>query len=469
MLNSVMLPFLHYHFPLLFHTTQPLLPVILEQSLSSIQENTSYKTPQPQRTLGYCLSSTAVETETAVKTSILPSPSTPYELTSTVLSCVEQESELLASFTKLLCGEPRERVASRSSVEGKAKKDVKAQTMPSPRRTDKAASTAVSRAFVGTSKGQVSEQQHRAARMTSLAGIDVAVNRKFVFPVKETELPHSWYNVDIPVEFQNFPWMQRFLQLRVIPFSQFDKAPGEEEELEPTVQKSQFLRGLYRKQQPMSSKALAHEDLQLSRRVVLLPPSHPELQRTCCEVFVHVLRRGRPLDALHLLWTEAFSGTSMHPTQRGLKDLAARMAFLELVEQQKKQQGPSGSVVLRYKFPEAFEVMIRPVQLLRYMEDATTAAQMVLATLEYWSVHSNIEMFTYCLSHISPVSKLYPVLQKQLERMTVYRQASQQHTCTCAMGVMSCTLSPAPYSGLTCCSRKDGPSPGPHYVLIPYS
>lgn len=405
-----------------------MLPVILEQSLSSVQENTSYKTPQSLRTLGYCLGSTAVETEAATKTSILPSPSTPYELTSTVLSCVEQESELLASFTKLLCGEPRERVASPGSTESKAKKEVIAHTMPSPRRTDKAASTAVSRAFVGTSKGHVTEQQHRAARMTSLAGTDVAGIRKCVAPVKETELSHSWYNVDIPVEFQNFPWMQRFLQLRVIPFSQFDKAPSEEEELGPTVQKSQFLRSLYRKQQPIPSKALAHEDLQVSRKVALLPPGHPELQRTCCQVFVHVLRRGRPLDAVHLLWTEAFSGASMHPAQRGLKDLAARMAFLELVEQQKKQQGPSGSVMLRYKFPEAFEVMIRPVQLLRYMEDATTAAQMVLATMEYWSVHSNIEMLTCCLSHISPVSELYPVLQKQLERMTVYRQASQQHT-----------------------------------------
>lgn len=362
-----------------------------------------------------------MESEAVAKTSILPSPSPPYQLTSSVLSCVEQESELLASLTKLLCGEPGERVAS---PDGKPKKDVMAQSTPISKRTDKTASTAVSKVFGKTSKAQVTEPD-RTTKTASSAGANVVGSRRRDQSKVETELPHCWYNVDIQVEFEHFPWMQRFLQLRVFPFSDFHKAPSEDEGPGAAVQKGHFLKSFSRKQQPMPSKASAHLDLRVSRQVALLPTSHPELQKACFEVFVHVMRRGRPWDALHLLWTEALSSALMHPTLKALKDLAAKMAFLEFAEQRTKQRSPSGSMTLQYKFPEAVEVTMRPVQLLKYMEDTTTAAQMVLSTFECWSVHSNIEMLSFCLSHISPVSKLHPVLQKYLERMTVYRQASQ--------------------------------------------
>lgn len=376
--------------------------------------------------LGYCPSPIEVESESGTKTSILPSSSTPYQLTCGVLTCVQQESELLASLTKLLCGEPGEDVTACSPTEVKTKKDALAQTMPTSRRMDKAQSTAVGKTFVETAKGRVTEPR-RSPRIASPAGTDVVGRRRHVLQNKaETELPHSWYNVDILVEFEHFPWMQRFLELRIIPFSKFDRAPSEDEGLGTAGSvKVQLLKTLSRKQQPRPSQVSAREDLRVSRKVALLPTSHPELQRTCFEVFVHVMRRGRPSDALHLLWTEAFTGASMHPTMRGLKDLASRMAFLELAEPQKKQQRTSGSASLRYNFPEAVEVMLRPVQLLRYMEDATTAAQLALSTLECWSVHANTEMLSYCLSRISPLSELHPVLQKHLERMTVYQQASQ--------------------------------------------
>lgn len=417
--------------------TKPLLPVSMEQSLSAFQESTSHKTPQPQRLLGYSLSPTEVESESNTKTSTLPSSSTPYQLTSSVLTCVQQESELLASLTKLLCEEPGEDAPARSPTEIKTKRDALAQTLPTSRRTD-------------TAKGRVMEPR-RSLRIASPAGTDVAGKRRHVLQNKaETELPHSWYNVDILVEFEHFPWMQRFLELRIIPFSTFDRAPSKDEGLGTAGSvKVPFLKTLSRKQQPRPSQVSAREDLRVNRKVALLPTSHPELQRTCCKVFVHVLRRGRPSDALHLLWTEAFTGASMHPTMRGLKDLASRMAFLELAEPQKKQQRTSGSVSMRYNFPEAVEVMLRPVQLLRYMEDATTAAQLALSTLECWSVHANTEMLSYCVSRISPLSELHPVLQKHLERMKVYQQASQRHTVSMYILVPClCAPLPAPYTSL---------------------
>ena len=387
----------------------------MEQSLSAFQESPSHKTPQPQSTLGYNLKLPGVDSESGARTSVVPSPSTQYQLTSSVLTCVQQESELLASLTKLLCGEPGEEAVSPSST----KKEGLAQTMPISRRTDKALA-AVSKALVDTGKGRVTEP-HRIAGGVSSEGPDITGKR--LQNKAEPEIPHSWYNVDLQVEFQNFPWMQRFLEQRVIPFYKFAKGPSEGEGLVTGSTKGQFLRTLTRKQHPKPSQASAPEDLRVSRKMALLPGKHPELQRTCCEVLIHVLRRGRPSEALHLLWTEAFSAALTHPTMRGLKNIVSRMAFLEYAKQQQKQQTPSGSASLRYSFPDTAEVM-KQVQVLKYMDDATTAAQLVLSTLECWSVDVNIEMLSYCVSHISPLSNLRPVLRKYLKRMTVYQQVS---------------------------------------------
>jgi zinc finger FYVE domain-containing protein 26 len=235
-------------------------------------------------------------------------------------------------------------------------------------------------------------------------------------------LPHSWYTVDLQLEFSKFSCLQHFLEQRLVPFAEYDMSTSgdddDDDEQKAPSSKSLLQSLTSRLQMGKSPPKEVSSDFTVDRRVALLPTSHPLLYQVCREVLLHVMKTKKPSDVLELMKSEAYTAVSLHPAMRGLRDVAARMAFTQLARSMHSSGRSDQQSLLETVCSQEYEA----VKYLSSISDVKMSSQLLMSTLDSWSVESNIEMLTYCLAHLPPPSLLHPLLSGTLETMRVYLQ-----------------------------------------------